>query len=106
MGIIEFTCPLDSLQHMESAHSHKLCKPEYVQLLAKLDHLKIPHYYRTVEVIVLGHFQPNYIVAIKDGIIFSSRYPYLPEEVLEIFCQVPQYLLHREYFMLGTLKNR
>ena len=37
MGIIELTCPLDSMQHMESACSRKLCKPEYVQLLAELD---------------------------------------------------------------------
>ena len=73
MGIIELTCPLDSIQHMESARSHKLCKPEYVQILAELDRLKIPHCYRTVEVRVLGHFQPNSIVAIKDVINFTQQ---------------------------------
>ncbi|XP_065896220.1 uncharacterized protein [Dysidea avara] len=49
MGIIELTCPLDSIHHLESAHNRKLYKPEYVQLLAELDRLKIPHCYRTVE---------------------------------------------------------
>ena len=101
MGIIELTCPL---QHMESARSRKLCKPEYVQLLAELDRLKIPHCYRTVEVSVLGHFQPNSIVAIKDVINFTQQVPLFSEEVLEIFCSrwpVPQFLLRREYFMVG-----
>ena len=55
MGIIELTCPLDSIHYLESAHNCKLYKPEYVQLLAELDRLKIPHCYRTVEVSVLGH---------------------------------------------------
>ena len=33
-------------KHVESAHSRKLCKSEYVQLLAELDCLKIPCCYR------------------------------------------------------------
>ena len=108
MGTIELTCPLDSIHHLESAHNRKLYKPEYVQLLDELDRLKIPHCYKTVEVSVLGHFQPSSIAAIKDVINLPSKYPYFPKEVLEIFCSrwpVPQFLLHREYFMVGTLKN-
>ena len=73
MGIIELTCPLDSIHHLESAHNRKLYKPEYVQLLAELDRLKIPHCYRTVEVSVLGHFQPSSIAAIKDVINFTQQ---------------------------------
>ena len=73
MGIIELTCPLDSIHHLESVHNRKLYKPEYVQLLAELDRLKIPHCYRTVEVSVLGHFQPSSIAAIKDVINFTQQ---------------------------------
>ena len=61
-----------------------------------------------MEVSVLGHFQPNSIVAIKDVINFTQQVPYFPKEVLETFCSgwpVPQFLLRREYFMAGTLKN-
>jgi len=53
MGITELTCPLDSQQHIESAHCQK---PEYLQLLAKLDRLNISNFYSTVEVSVLGHY--------------------------------------------------
>jgi len=76
MGIIELTCPLDSLQHLESARTRKQFKPEYVQLLAELDRLMISHCYRTVEVSVLGHFLPNSIFAIKDVINFTQQVPF------------------------------
>ena len=56
MDIVELTCPLDSVQHIESACDSKQFKPEYQQLLAELDHLNISTCYRTVEVSVLGHF--------------------------------------------------
>jgi len=75
MGIIELTCPLDSSQHLESAHTRKQFKPEYVQLLAELDQLMISHCYRTVEFSVLGHFLPNSIFAIKDVINFIQQVP-------------------------------
>ena len=45
MGIIELTCPLDSCQHLESAHCQKQQKPTYLQLLAELDRLNIANYY-------------------------------------------------------------
>ena len=55
-----------------------------------------------MEVSVLGHFQLNSIVAIKDAIHFPLQV--IPMEVLEIFCSkwpVPQYLLHKEYLIYG-----
>ena len=66
MGIIELTCPLDSQQHLESAHCRKQQKPEYLQLLAELDRLNIANNYSTVEVSVLGHYLPDSVNALKD----------------------------------------
>ena len=73
MGIVELTCPLDSVQHIESARDRKQFKPEYQQLLAELDRLNISTCYRTVEVSVLGHFQPKSIHAIKDITCFTQK---------------------------------
>jgi len=71
--ITELTCPLDSIQHIESARNRKLFKPEYVQLLAELDCLNISHCYRTVEISVVGHFQPSSISTIKDVVNFTQQ---------------------------------
>jgi len=43
-----------------------------VQLLAELDRLNISHCYRTVEVSVLGHFQPS-IISIKVVVDFTQQ---------------------------------
>ena len=73
MGIVELTCSLDSVQHIKSARDRKQFKPEYQQLLAELDRLNISTCYRTVEVSVLGHFQPKSIYAIKDVTCFTQQ---------------------------------
>jgi len=41
-----------------TAHSQKQSKVEYLQLLAQFDHLKIPNYYETVEIMVLCRSLP------------------------------------------------
>ena len=56
MGITELTCPLNSVQHMESAHDRKQSKPDYEQQL--LAELNISTCYRIVKVSSLGHFSP------------------------------------------------
>ena len=94
---------------MESVRSRKLCKPEYVQLLAELDRLKIPHCYRTVEVSVLGHFQPNSIVAIKDVINFTQQVPLFSKgSARNLLFKMTSASISasQRYFMVGTLKNR
>ena len=73
MGIIELTCPLDSRQHLESAHCRKQQKPEYLQLLAELDRLNIANYYSTVEVSVLCHYLPDPVNALKDVVFFTDQ---------------------------------
>ena len=73
MGIIELTCPLDSRQHLESAHCRKQQKPKYLQLLAELDRLNIANYYSTVEVSVLGHYLSDSVNALKDVVFFMDQ---------------------------------
>ena len=85
MGIIELTCPLDSRQHLESAHCRKQQKPEYLQLLSELDRLNIANHYSTVEVSidykeyiiyevsVLGHYLPDSVNALKDVVFFIDQ---------------------------------
>ena len=73
IGIIKLSCPLDSIQHIESACNRKLVKPEYMQLMVELDRLNVSHCYRTVEVSVLGHFQSSSIIAIKDMVNFTQQ---------------------------------
>jgi len=56
--LLELTCPLDSVHHLESARSRKQNKLEYQQLLADLDRLNITTYYETLEISILGHYHP------------------------------------------------
>ena len=57
--LLELTCPLDSPQHIQAARDRKQSKVEYLQLLAEFDRLKISNYYDTIEISVLGHYQPS-----------------------------------------------
>jgi len=57
--LLELTCPLDSPQHIQAARDRKQSKVEYIQLLAEFDRLKIRNYYETIEISVLGHYQPS-----------------------------------------------
>ena len=61
VALLELTCPLDSEHHIEAARSRKQNKTEYLQLLAEFDRLRIDNYYKTVEISVLGHYQPSCI---------------------------------------------
>ena len=49
-------CPLDSIQHLESARDQKQTKEDYLQILSELDRMGIPCYYNTIEINVLGHY--------------------------------------------------
>ena len=59
--LLELTCPLDSPQHIQAARDRKQSKVEYLQLLAEFDRLKISNYYDTIEISVLGHYQPSIV---------------------------------------------
>ena len=71
IALLELTCPLDSVHHIQSARSRKQSKVEYLQLLAEFDRLKIPSYYETIEITVLGHYQPASVNNLLNLINFS-----------------------------------
>ena len=68
--IMELTCPLDSEHHLKEARIRKQNKVEYLQLLAEFDRLNIVNRYETVEISVLGHYQPSCIQQFKCFIDF------------------------------------
>ena len=61
ISLLELTCPLDSIHHIQSARSRKQNKTDYLQLLAEFDLLNIANYYETIEITVLGHYQVSSI---------------------------------------------
>ena len=54
--LLELTCPLDSIQHLESARDQKQTREDYLQILSELDRLEITCYYNTIEISVLCHY--------------------------------------------------
>ena len=42
VALLELTCPLDSIHHLESARDRKQSKEEYHQLLSEFDRLGVP----------------------------------------------------------------
>ena len=57
--LLELTCPLDSIQHLQSARDRKQTKEDYLQILSELDRLGTPCYYNAIEISVLGHLQSS-----------------------------------------------
>jgi len=49
VAMLELTCPLDSVDHLNSARVQKQEKREYQELQSELDHLGIPCIYDTVK---------------------------------------------------------
>ena len=45
VALLELTCPLESIHHLELARDCKLAKEEYQLLLSELDHLGIASLY-------------------------------------------------------------
>ena len=56
VALLELTCPLESVHHLESARKRKQRKTEYQQILSEFDRLGIPCFYYTIELSVLGHY--------------------------------------------------
>jgi len=70
--VIEKTCPLDSPHHIQAAHDRKQSKVEYLQLLAEFDRHKIGNYYDTIEISVLGHYQPSTVKNLLKLLAFAN----------------------------------
>ena len=72
VAMLELTCPVDSVHHLESAWNRKQSEVEYLQLLAEFDRLSISSYYETIEISALGHYQPPSIGNYLNFIEFSN----------------------------------
>ena len=80
--MLELTCPLDSVHHLESAQNRKQSKVEYLQLLAEFDRLNISSYYETIEISTLGHYQPASIGNYLNFIILSNPTIAIPKSAV------------------------
>ena len=72
MALLELTCPLDSIHHLESARDRKQSKEEYHQLLSEFDRLGVPCFYDTVELSVLGHYLQSSLSSLYNIIIIVN----------------------------------
>ena len=73
MALLELTCHLDSVHHLESARDRKLRKEDYQLLLAELDRLGIASYYNTIEMNVLGHYLPILLSSFTNCVNFIQN---------------------------------
>ena len=69
VALLELTCPLDSVHHLESARERKQ-KTEYQQILSEFDRLGILCSYYTIELSVLGHYLPSALSSFQNCVNF------------------------------------
>ena len=70
--MLERTCPLDSIHHLESVKDRKQCKEEYLQILSELEHLGVLYYYNTIELSVVGHYLLSSLSALYKTLNFIN----------------------------------
>ena len=73
VALLELTCPLDSVHHLESARERKQKKTEYQQILSEFDHLIILCSYYTIELSVLGHYLPSSLSSFQNCVNFIQN---------------------------------
>ena len=73
VALLELTCPLDSVRHLELARDRKLKKEEYQLLLSELDRLGIVNFYDTIEMSVLGHYLPSSLSSFRNCVNFIQN---------------------------------
>ena len=73
MALLELTCPLDTVHHLESARERKQRKTEYQQILSEFDRLEILCSYYTIELSVLGHYLPSSLSSFQNCVNFIQN---------------------------------
>ena len=73
VALLELTCPLDSVHHLESARERKQKKTEYQQILLEFDRLGILCSYYTIELSVLGHYLPSSLSSFQNCVNFIQN---------------------------------
>ena len=71
--LLELTCPLDSIQHLESARDQKQSKEDYLQILSELDRLGTACYYNTIGISVLGHYLQSSLSSLCNALGYIQR---------------------------------
>ena len=59
--LLELTCPLYSVEHLNSARDRKQGKREYQELQSEFNRLGLPCFYDTIELSILGHCTCHYL---------------------------------------------
>ena len=86
VALLELTCPLDSVRHLELARDRKLKKEEYQLLLSELDRLGIVNFYDTIEMSVLGHHLPSSLSSFRNCVNFiQNNFTMLKSQCKRIF---------------------
>ena len=73
VALLKLACPLDSIQHLESARYCKQSKQDYLQILPELKRLGIPCYYNTIERSVLGHYLHSSLSSLHNALSFIQQ---------------------------------
>jgi len=70
VAMMELTCPLDSVERLQSARDYKQGKQEYLMIQSELHRLGVDCSYSTVEVSVLGHYLTSSLSSLQASINF------------------------------------
>jgi len=74
---MELTCPLDSVENLQSAREPKQEKREYLEIQSELDRLgvscKVSCSYNTIELSVLGHYLTSSLSSLQSRINFITE---------------------------------
>jgi len=73
VAMTELTCPLDSVEHLQSARERKQGKQEYLMIQSELHRLGVDCSYSTVEASVLGHYLTSSLSSLKPAFILSMK---------------------------------
>ena len=71
VALLELTCPLDSVHHLESARERKQKKTEYQQILSEFVGILCSYY--TIELSVLGHYLPSSLSSFQNCVNFIQN---------------------------------
>ena len=90
VALLELTCPLDSIHHLESAIDWKQSKEEYHQILSEFCRLGVPCHYDTVELSVLGHYLQSSLSSLYTTMNFVQQ-PMLKSQRRNIFDEAARF---------------
>ena len=103
--LLELTCPLDSVEHLNSARDRKQGKKEYQEIQSEFDRLGLPCFYDTIELSVLGHYFPSSLSSFQNCVNFIQSETKIPANTFFTWMPLLQSLLQEEYFWQEIAQN-